>query len=89
MERQKITTCDGLNMFGPWEVALLGGVALLDEVCHCGVGLELLVLKPSVEDSFLLAVCRGESPTSLGSRCRTLSSSFSTMSACTLPCFLL
>ena len=24
----------GLNMLGPWEVALLGGVALLEEVCH-------------------------------------------------------
>lgn len=23
-------TCGGLNMFGPWEVALLGGVALLE-----------------------------------------------------------
>ena len=22
-------------MLGPWEVALLGGVALLEEVCHC------------------------------------------------------
>jgi hypothetical protein len=29
----------GLNMLGPWEVALLGGVALLEEVCHCGGGL--------------------------------------------------
>jgi hypothetical protein len=25
-------------MFGPWEVALLGGVALLEEVCNCGGG---------------------------------------------------
>ena len=23
-----VTECDGLNMTGPWEVALLGGVAL-------------------------------------------------------------
>ena len=34
---------------------------------------------PSVEDRLLLAAC--------GSRCRTLSSSSSTMSAFTLPCF--
>ena len=26
---------DGLNMLGPWEVALLGGMAVLEEVCHC------------------------------------------------------
>ena len=26
--------CGGLNKLGPWEVALLGGVALLKEVCH-------------------------------------------------------
>ena len=25
-------------MLGPWEVALLGGVALLEDVCHCGIG---------------------------------------------------
>ena len=37
--------CDGLNMFGPWGVALLG-VALSVEVCHCVRGLGgLLVLK--------------------------------------------
>ena len=23
-------------MLGPWEMALLGGVALLEGVCHCG-----------------------------------------------------
>ena len=28
----------GLNMLGPG-VALFGGVALLEEVCHCGHGL--------------------------------------------------
>jgi hypothetical protein len=28
----RISVCDGLNMLGPWEVALLGGVALLEEV---------------------------------------------------------
>jgi hypothetical protein len=27
--------CSGLNMFGPWELALLGGVALLGWVCSC------------------------------------------------------
>ena len=26
----------GFNMFGPWEVALLGDMALLEEVHHCG-----------------------------------------------------
>ena len=31
--------CDGLNMLGPWEVALLGGVALLEEGHHYGGGL--------------------------------------------------
>ena len=30
--------CVGLNMLGPWEVALLGDVALLEEVHHCGGG---------------------------------------------------
>jgi hypothetical protein len=25
-------------MLGPWKVALLGGVVLLEEVCHCGGG---------------------------------------------------
>jgi hypothetical protein len=34
--------CGGLNMFGPWEVALLEGVALLEEVCHGGDGFEVL-----------------------------------------------
>ena len=29
----------GLNILGPWEVALIGGVALLEEVCPCGGGL--------------------------------------------------
>jgi len=27
--------CGGLNMLGPWEVPLVGGVALLEKVCHC------------------------------------------------------
>jgi hypothetical protein len=26
--------CGGLNMLGPWEVTLLGSVALLEEVSH-------------------------------------------------------
>ena len=30
-----LTLCGGLNTLGPWVVALLGGVALLEEVCHC------------------------------------------------------
>jgi hypothetical protein len=29
----------GSNILGPWEVAFLGGVALLEEVCHCVGGL--------------------------------------------------
>jgi hypothetical protein len=29
-----IVYCDDLNMLGPQEVALLGGVALLEEVCY-------------------------------------------------------
>ena len=33
-----LTNCGDLNMLGPG-VALLGGVALLEEVCHCGGGL--------------------------------------------------
>ena len=31
------TVCGGLNMLGPWEVALLGGVTLLDEVLWGGL----------------------------------------------------
>jgi hypothetical protein len=31
--------CGDLNMLGPREMALLGGVALLEDMCHCGVGL--------------------------------------------------
>lgn len=30
--------CVSQNMLGPWEVALLGNVAFLQEVCHCGGG---------------------------------------------------
>jgi hypothetical protein len=44
--RLALSHCDGLNMFGPWEMALLRGVALLEgrrsafleEVCHCAIG---------------------------------------------------
>ena len=39
-------------------MALLGGVALLEEVCHCGVGFEVFSYAqtpPSVEESVLLA----------------------------------
>lgn len=31
--------CGGLNMLGPWDVALFRGVALLEQVCHCVGGL--------------------------------------------------
>jgi hypothetical protein len=31
--------CGGLNVLAPWEVTLLGGVALLEEVCHYVGGL--------------------------------------------------
>jgi hypothetical protein len=68
--------CGGLNMLGPWEVALLGGVALLEEVHHYGLDFEAL---PSPEE-FLLAAVR--------SRCRALSFCSSTMSAWMLPCTL-
>ena len=40
-----LLTCGGLNVLGLWEVALLGGVALLEELCHCLSG--FLVLKLS------------------------------------------
>jgi hypothetical protein len=37
-----MTSCGGLNMSGTvWRCGLVGvGVALLEEVCHCGHGLE-------------------------------------------------
>ena len=31
--------CGRLNVLGPWEVALLGGVSLLEGFCHCEGGL--------------------------------------------------
>ena len=45
--------CGGLNMFGPWKMALLEcialleevGRALLDEVCHFVAGFEAAMLK--------------------------------------------
>ena len=40
----KVTSCGALNMFGLQGVPLLGGVTLLEEVCHCGVGFEILLL---------------------------------------------
>jgi len=27
--------CGGLNTLGPWEVPVVGGVGLLEKVCHC------------------------------------------------------
>jgi hypothetical protein len=30
-----VSICGGLRMLGPWKEALLGGMALLEEVCHC------------------------------------------------------
>jgi len=36
-------------------VVLLEGVALLEEVCHCGVGLETLLLAPPRMLSLFLA----------------------------------
>ena len=41
--------CDGLNMFGPWEVALLGSVALLEWVWSCWSGCGLVGGSMSVE----------------------------------------
>ena len=51
-------------MLGPWEMALLGGVALLKEVCHCVVGVlyGLQMLKPHhVDESLLLPAFRSRS----------------------------
>jgi hypothetical protein len=89
-----MVTCGGLNMLGPWEVALLGlvkvGVAL-KEVCHCVSlhwGLLLLKLHQVKKRESLLAAC-GKTGLLLDvfrSRCRTHGSS-SNMSACRPPCF--
>ena len=37
--QQRKSNCSDLNMLGPWEVLLLGDVALFEEVCHHGGGL--------------------------------------------------
>jgi len=41
---------DGVHMLGPG-VALLEGVALLQEVCHYGIGLETLLLDVELSSS--------------------------------------
>jgi hypothetical protein len=56
---------------------LIGGVALLEEVCHCGGR----ALRSYMCDTFSLLLA------AFGSRCRRLGSS-SILSAWTLPCFL-
>lgn len=61
-------------------VALLGGVGLLEELCHCGSG--IWDPPPSCLETSLLQA-------TFISRCRILSASSSTMSTCLLPCFLL
>jgi hypothetical protein len=33
--KKRLSKCGGLNMLGPWKVAILGGVALLEEVWSC------------------------------------------------------
>jgi hypothetical protein len=61
---------DGLNMLGLWEVALLGGLALLEWVWFNGESsslwgwaLTVYTQAPtSTEESLLLAVCRRSSP---------------------------
>ena len=72
------TYCGGMSLLDPWEVVLLGGVALLEEVHHCGDRLWRPMLKPH---PVWRRIC------CLGSRCRILSGSSRTMSACMLPCF--
>lgn len=58
-------------------VLVAAGVAFLEEVCHCGGGFEVSYgqAMPSVGHSSHFAAC--------GSRCKTLSSFSSTVSACT------
>ena len=102
VQRTKLrnTVYGGLKMLGTWEVALLGGMTLLEEVleevCHSVGRFERGTsdqAPPSAEETPLLlflATCRGECPpAALGLRCRTLSSFSSTMSACMLLCFWL
>jgi hypothetical protein len=38
-KKNPILLVGGLNTIGPWEVTLSEGVALLEEVWHCGGGL--------------------------------------------------
>ena len=51
-------------MLDPWKVVLLGGVALSEEVYHCGGGFEVLCLsfKEEMGETLLLAACRSQSP---------------------------
>ena len=68
--------CGGLNIFGPWNVALLGGVALLERKCLIiGESFEFLCLSsslPRVKASLAsLAACRRQcSAAAFESRCR-------------------
>ena len=39
LHNESASSCSGFTMLGPQEVAVLGGVALLEEVPHCGGGL--------------------------------------------------
>ena len=59
-----------MNLLGPWEVAVLGGVALLEEMCHCvavpALRFPSVQALPSVEGGLPLL------PVEQGSRCRTL-----------------
>jgi hypothetical protein len=49
-----------LNILGPWEVALLRGVASLEEVCHCVGRLRASSAQapPSVGETILLDACK-------------------------------
>jgi hypothetical protein len=78
--------CGDLNMLGPKELVLLGGVALLEEVCHCGMNFGgLLLYSDCTHYRRELSPSCVRTPVSLlaavGSRCRILSSFYSTMSA--------
>jgi hypothetical protein len=67
-----------------------GGVTLLEEVCHLGVGFEVSFyaqVQPSMEETtFWLPAEDSLFLAAFGSRCRTFKSS-STKSACILLCF--
>jgi hypothetical protein len=47
--------CGDLNMLGPWEVTLLGGVALLEEGYHCGLEGSWSQVPPSVEEDLVVS----------------------------------